>query len=283
LLSLTVICSVSSAQERAGEKEWTSRLALRYDSAGWPAKTGPVVAGLKQDKVFGERFSLSADHNIWLEVNDERIVQRNFASPDRRAAAGIAVARSCAAAQKILFNHLARPRSMAPFDPPALPYGEIRMEGVGDVCFAARFTGGEGFHSIEFTRFNVVVLLKAFDREAARALRDLAVAVDKALVAQRLFKDWISSNEWPEIVRFDAASTRIRTNSIVPLAVSVTNRSSVGTPLLIGWEMSAGGIIEAKDVLSYHAEGEGVESLVLLVADERGLTSTSRIEFEITR
>lgn len=283
LLSFTVLCSFLTAQELVGEEEWTSQLALRYDPTGWPAKTGPVVAGLTLDRKLREKFILSTDHHIWLDVDDERIIQRHLAAPDRRTIAGVAVARTCAAAQNILFSHLARPRAMAPLDPPALPYGEFRMEGVGDVCFAMRFKDGKGFHSIEFTRFNVVVLLKAFDSEAAAALKELAIVIDQAIVARPLFKDWISSNEWPEIVRFEAATTRLKTNSIVPLEVSVSNRLSSGIPLVIDWEMSAGGIVKTKSAVSYHAEGGGIETLVLLVADERGLADYSRIEFEITR
>jgi len=283
LLSFSLFCSFSHAQDWAGEKEWAEQIALRYDPAGWPAKNGPVVAGLEMGKELTEGFGLSSDYNLWIDVDDERIVQRYFTAPEGRTTVGIAAARSCAAAHKVLFKHLARPRAMVPLEPPALPYGEIRLEGVGDICFATPIAGGGGFHSIAFTRFNVAVLLRTFDREAAGTLRDLAVAFDKAIVGQRLYKDWISSNQWPEIVRFDAAATRVKTKSIVPLAVDLSTPASIGTPLVIDWEMSAGGIATIEDASNYHAEGEGVESLTLLVADQRGLTTSSKIEFEITR
>ncbi len=281
--ALGVLCGNAFGQDRSSEAEWTERLALRYDAAGWPGKAGPVVAGLELDEGLLEKNGLSTDHRIWLAEGDERILLRYFSAPLKRLSAGVGVARSCAAAQKILFGHLARPRAIEPIATPVLPYGEIRMEGLGDVCFVVPLGDGAGFHSIEFVRHNVVILLRAFDRKTAKGLKDLAIALDDAIIARPLHKDWLSSNEWPEIVRFDTPRTSVEANSIVPLAVSLSSRFSSGAPLSIDWEMTAGGIIQDGGAFRYHAEGEGAERLILLVADERGLARSAGIEFVIAK
>lgn len=254
--------------------------ASRYGFEDWPGKEGPVVAGITLEPLSAVTGRLAVDHRDWLEADGEWILTREFSTADHSLTIDVAVARTCRGAQELLFAHLTRQTVMKSLDPPALPCGRVRLTDTGDVCFGLPQHGGEGYHSVEFARNNVVIFLRT-DGEATGDLSSIATAIDALILSQPVFPDWRSSRLWISIDRFEIPDARARAGSMVPLVVSVSDpRNEAYTR---DWEVSAGGILEEDGEISYYAEGSGRQSITLLVADESGLAASARAEIEVVR
>ncbi len=279
-LILCIVLSSSSvwaAQPIApGEQAVQEDLAIRYDVANWDGKGGPIVAGITPGQIPG---ALDLDHVRWLDADGKSVLLRQFTMTDHQVTVEVAVTRTCDGAHQVLFDHLARPRTMAPLDPPALPYGSIRSDEIGDVCFALPGHRG-GFHAIEFVRHNVVVLLRG-EGTGMNHLKVLALAIDKAIVSQPLYRSWETSRAWPSITKFELPETTVKAGATLPVTLEITGSNNGN--LMKAWEVSAGGVEEKNGTTVYYAEGSGRQTLTLLVANQRGLAASATIEFDVTK
>lgn len=255
-------------------------LAVRYGLEAWPGKNGPVVAGIKGEELFRSGTPLVRDHEDWLQVDDEWVLVRQFACSDRAFVVDLAVARTCRTAQEVLFSHLTRQSAMKPLDPPALPCGRVRLRDIGDVCFALPPNGKETFHSVEFVRNNVVVLLKTLD-DTAGDLRKIAAVIDEHITSQSLFPDWQSTGLWISIDRFEVKDVQVESGSITPILVTITDPRN--ETVVKAWELSSGGILEENGQVSFNAEGSGRQTITLLVANSSGLAASARTELEVLK
>ncbi len=255
-----------------------SEFANRYGYEVWPGRYGMVVAGIRPEDISIDGIQLDFDHGRWIEVNGEWVWIRQLESKDGKITLDLAIARTCRTAHRLLFDHLVRPRSMKPFDPPALPYGEIRLDDTGDICFALPQHGREEFHSIEFVRNNIVILLTA-RREVSVGLKDIAGRIDSLILSRPAYRDWRGSGLWPRVDRFDVPSGEVKSRSMIPLLVSVTDPGN--EPFTISWDLSSGGILEEKGSRYYYAEGSGTKTINLLVANRSGLASSARTEIQV--
>lgn len=253
--------------------------ADRYGVESWPGKYGSVVAGLSLEDLSTDDTPLVMDHERWLDVDGEKVVNRQYVTADKLVILEVAVARSSRTAHWLLFDFLTSSRTVKPLEPPALPFGRVRLDGIGDVCFALPQRGQEEFHSIEFVRYNIVVRIRSKGGEST-GLRGFAEAVDRTILSRPLYRDWQESKLWPSIDRFEASSNQLKVRSIVPLLISITEPRD--EHFTMTWEMSAGGILEEKGSVYYYAEGSGPQTLTLLVANRSGLADAARIELQVS-
>jgi hypothetical protein len=262
---------------------WRSELASRYDVASWPGKGGPVVAGIAPSEIASAAsLPLALDRVEWLTVgDDERVLRRDFTTRAADLTIAVAVARSCDAAHQVLFDHLARPRSMMPLDPPALPYGCVRLGDLGDVAFALPASEGDGYVAVEFVRGNVVVLLRA-EASAARGVEAAARSLDATLRRLPAFESAEASGRWPRVERFASLAAVARAGDTIPLDIRVADPAGT-EPLLRAFELDAGGILEEAGSVRYHAEAPGHQVLTLLVANDRGLAASARQGIDVVK
>ncbi len=269
------------AQDYTSERETRlGEYADRYGVENWPGKYGSVVAGLGLDDISTDEVPLVLDHERWLTVDNERVVVRHYESVDQRFILEMAVTRSCGTAHQLFFDQLTSPKSMVPLEPPALPFGRVRLDDIGDICFALPQHGEEEFHSIEFVRNNLVVRIRSKGRESV-GLRDFAESLDHTILSRPRYRDWRNSKLWPSIDRFEASTRQVKARSTTPLSISIADPRN--EPFTISWDLSAGGILEEKGGVCYYAEGSGPQTLTLLVVNQSGLAATSRIELVITK
>ncbi|MFQ6104826.1 MAG: hypothetical protein ACE5OP_11120 [Candidatus Glassbacteria bacterium] len=270
-----------SAQDAfpAGE-ETLGEFYARYEVDNWPGKNGYVVPGIKLDALFTNDNQLVVDHETWIDMGGERVVMRQLTTGDNHLIVNIAVARTCETAHQILFSHLVRPKSMQPFEPPALPYGEVRITDIGDVCFGLPQQEKETFHSIEFVRNNIVILLRT-KLDTTMDARSIAKAIDEVILEQPVYPNWRSSGLWISIDRFEITNVNVKSGSTIPIILSVTD--PMNESFIKAWELSAGGILEEDGKISYYAEGSGRQTITLLVANQSGLAASAQIELVVMK
>jgi len=259
---------------------WRSELAERYGVDAWPGKGGPVVAGLRPELVADGAFGLVFDHARWIDVAGEKTaLLREYRALDGTVTLDVAVTRTCDGAHAAFFDHLARPRSMMPLDPPALPYGCVRLAGIGDVAFALPAGDTPGYRAIEFVRSNLVILLRAEKDEGTEPLEGIARAIDRAIRERPTFDRWEASGAWPAIGRFAALSARVRTGAEVPIEIEVSDPH--GEAITRTFDFEAGGIREEGGRVLYHAEASGQVTLELRIANASGLAESARLSIEV--
>jgi hypothetical protein len=270
---------MSRTEEARDSLATAGDLSLRYGFESWPGKQGPVVAGITAEELIRLAGPLRKDHDDWLEADGEWLMVRQFAAADAGLIIDVAVTRSGRSAQGFLFAHLTRLSSMQPLAPPALPCGRIRLTGIGDVCFALP-THGESFHSIEFVRHNIAVFLRSTGK-GERDLKKAAESIDQYILSRPRYTDWRSSGLWISVDKFELPESLVKEGSLTPLFVSVSDPRNES--VVRSWELSAGGIVEEEGQILYYAEGEGDQSVTLLIADESGLATSARAEVTVVR
>jgi len=266
------------------EKTWRSELAVRFDLSGWQGKAGPVVSGLDANQLKIEKWNMKADHNRWINVDGEAVVIRHFANKDFSLTMDVTVAKSCKNAQNAFFNNLARARTLPYTNGKELPYGYVRLDGIGDVCFALPSQDSKGYHTIEFVQNNIVYVLKSrvFSTEKQRVsvdLLEIAKGMDQLVKSQPHYSDWKSSGQWPAVHNLSSSNIKDEKSGLIPLEV-ITSESK-DSSFIKNWEMTAGGIVENNGKIQYYKEGLGPQKLTLMIADKRGLAASASLEFPI--
>ncbi len=251
----------------------------RYDVENWPGKDGDVIAGLELESLFTDINTPVIDHDRWIEVNDESVVMRQYTMSDYNLIIEAAVTRTCQTAHQLLFSHLTRQNSMKPLGPPALPFGRIRLVDIGEVCFGLPQHGKDLFHSIEFVRNNVVILLRT-KGGSSLDLKHVAMAIDALILSRTAYTDWQSSGLWISIDRLEAGDGQIRSGSAVPLFISINNPGN--EPITRTWELSSGGILKEDGRINYYTEGAGWQTITLRVANRSGLAASARATIYVT-
>jgi hypothetical protein len=244
----------------------------------WPGKYGTVVAGIRKEDISTDDSPLAVDHERWQEMNGEWVLIRQLVMADKQITLEVAVARNCLTAHRLLFEHLVRPRSMSPLEHPALPYGSVLLDDIGDVCFALPQHGSEEFRSVEFVRNNIVFLLRT-KGEVPVGLREFAETIDRAIQSLPSYRNWKDSKLWPSIDRFETPTNHMNSRSKIPLFISITDPGKEDFTIM--WDLSSGGILEEKGMKYYYAEGSGPRIITLLVGNQSGLASSAQIELQV--
>ena len=157
----------------------------RYGVAGWtPGKTRIDVEP-EPCSIF--RF-LEPARSIdrVLHVDREQLYERYYFLESEKGALRLTIltGESSEAVSNYLATRLCGPRTMAPLPPPNLPFGEVRLPGPGDICFAVPSPGETGFGRIDFVRGNVLVRLEGEGAWRVE-LHDLARRLDLYLLSLR--------------------------------------------------------------------------------------------------
>lgn len=205
----------ASAQESAILSPSTVR--ARYDSERWPGRTGPSWVGPDRAAIEWEGWKHSrAPHlapRTVLEhdgVGNAKVLgigierQHALVGPSLdpklhflRVEFGITTAPR--QAHTLLLNHFLTPRSAAPADPPALPWGEVRLDGLGDVAFGP--SEPRRMTRIVFVRGNIFVRVDAVG-DAARIALDYCRHLDREIQKSER-ADRYDSLTLPAPVRFE--------------------------------------------------------------------------------
>lgn len=199
LLLGTSIATLLFGQEAFGQEAGypkSEEIRTRYGFAEWPGATGSVFAGLNPatltwndwapvGKPFVQvievkendpyRTTQATGHGVRI---DRKLAKKGIDATRHHFRVRVQVAPTRAGARTLLLNQFLSHHSVPPAAAPALPWGETRLTGIGDVAFAHQKASET--HRIVFVRGNVFIRIDALGAATPSTL-ELAKRIDIAI------------------------------------------------------------------------------------------------------
>ncbi len=180
-----VECTLAIRSPAYGTGDIPRPLLEAYGVEGWPV--GGTRFDVHPDPVSLFPF-LENSRSISREffIDGEHLSERYYLLESEKGTFRLSIVRggSSEAVAGYLAIRLCGPRTMAFQPPPALPFGEVRCTGPGDVCFSVRSSGESEFGRIEFLRGNILVRLEG-EGVWRTGLYEMACRLDRRLLSTR--------------------------------------------------------------------------------------------------